>query len=114
MRSVRISTRCRVAGYGWLHLKEAESKLLDGGPSMINEDPRQSGQNPEYTSWGVEQIRSFINQPHYRQQLEQRIAEVSKEREHAIKSVSAQQADVDRLTAQVDELQSMLNTPCPD
>lgn len=109
--AVKRAARCPVPAYGWLYLEPTEERLLNGGPPKAHPDPKQSGTNPEYTAWGIEQIRQFAHQPYYRRQFQRRLEEVEKERELAFRSVSAQQADLDRLTALADELNAYLQLP---
>lgn len=78
---VTRAIRHPAAGLGWLFLQPAEAELLErGGPPQSPPDPKQSGQNPEYTAWAWERTRLFAGQPGYLQQVDRRLAELDQQR----------------------------------
>jgi hypothetical protein len=106
---LKRAPRCPVAGYGWLYLRDPAAQLLAGGPPQANPDPKVSGPNPEYTSWGREQLQRICpGDPFYRQQIEQRRTELERERRMAAAAVNSSIADLDRLETALSDLDDLL------
>lgn len=94
---VKRAARCPAAGYGWLYLRQEHASLFNGGPPLQHPDPRQSGQNPAYTEWGIEQLKRICSAPYYQEQIKQRISELERERTQAAAATSASIAELDRI-----------------
>ncbi|MFM7674790.1 MAG: hypothetical protein ACKO5F_04220 [Synechococcus sp.] len=109
IEKVKLAARCPVAAYGWLYLQAPEAQLLARGPQQAHPDPKVSGQNPAYTTWGREQLQRICpGSEFYQQQIEQRRVELERERRMAAAAVNSAVADLDRLEVALADLDDLL------
>lgn len=103
-RPIRRAIRCPAAGLGWLHLQHLDYESLSAGhPSPFPDDPRQSGQSEAFTEYWWKRIPAIAEQPIYRKQIEERIAELTRERDRALDSLTGIRAQADQLQELIDK-----------
>jgi hypothetical protein len=110
MPGVNRAVKCRGAGLGWLYIEPRQaSGLYSGAPQLEHPDPHQSGQNPEFCSFVWERVKQYTARDnYYRQQVEQRLAELDKALARSAASVNAAVDDVARAQAERDRVAALL------
>jgi hypothetical protein len=100
----------KAAGLGWMYVDpRQETSMYAGAPKMEQLDPKQSGQNPEFTEYCWDRVKGFVaGDEFYLRQVEQRLAELDKDLARSAAAVNAAIEATARAQAERDRVAALL------